>query len=396
MAGFALDSIGNYSNDPYFMYAFNNSYYPNFMGATSSTTSSNEKVTPEENYIIPQSKKEESSSNAGLVVGGLLTVGAGALLYKAHKKGGDKGIAEGFKQIWRGFRGKAATTGESAVEKASERTAETVTSKFNAIMGKDGKLVYTIPGKTKTISGQKAVEDFANQYDIDLNKLMRLNKNSKLNGYKFEFEDGGIKNIITVKDGKIVDIHNGTTSIKHMLESGVPDEIRFTEKLKDKVAQIEKRESGWGKGLTDIQWTTQIGDNTLNITKANLKHGTKTSKIELTSLERLGEDSDAVKAYFYRNPELKNIFTSKEIAKGKLPEGMKIESFVQKFDDKVKCHYKDGELSGITREGKYFAKGTDECDAFLGENQDVLNKMIERIFKDNKLPTDINAVLVAA
>ncbi len=392
MTGYALDSIGAYGYDPAFLQALN-SYNLNFKSQPTDTI-----PTENVNNIMPQSKAEETnSSNAGIIVGGLLTVGAGALLYKAHKKGGDKGLAEGFKQIWNGLRGKGTQAATEATGGAVENaTAETVTSKFSAMMGADGKLVYTIPGKTKTISGKNAVEDFANKYDIDLKKLTRFNKNSKLDGYKFVFEDGGIKNTVTVKNGEIIDIHNGTTSIKNVTESTIPNEIRFVDKLRAKVAQIEKREAGWGKGLTDVQWTTQIGDNTLKITKANLKAKTAASKVELTSLERFAEDSDAVKAYFYRNPEAKALFTSKDLTNGKLPKGMKIESYVHNFDATTKCHYKDGELVGITKGGKYFAKGSDECDAFLGENQDVLKKVIEKIFKDNKLPTDIKAVLVAA
>ena len=395
--GYGINSIGSYASDPYFMYALN-SYNPNFMGTQQTPMVSQPNYTIEQPPVTTPpsfkgSDEEKESSNTGLIVGGTVVAGAATLLYAA-KKGNGKGVREGFKNIWRGLTGKGA-------EKASQAAAEKASAKIRAIMGKDGKLVYTISGKTTTINGNKAVEDFANNNGIDLQNLIKFNKDSKLTGYKFEFEDSGIKNIVTVKDGKIADIHNGTKSIKDIMASTVPDDIRFIEKLEKRISSIENREKGFLRGLKDIEYTTQIGDDILSVTKTNAKRNTNPTSLKLETLERFKEDTDAVNALFYRNPELKQIFKSKDIIGGKLPNGMKIESFVHNFDRNTKCHYKNNELVGITikdSHGKerYYAKDSDKCCAFLSANEDVLQKQIQRIFKDNKIPTDIQAVLVAA
>ena len=397
--GYGINSIGSYASDPYFMYALN-SYNPNFMG-----TQQTPMVSQPQNYTIEQpavtttapsfkgSDDEKESSNAGLIVGGTVVAGAATLIYAA-KKGNGKGIKEGFKNIWRGLTGKGA-------EKAAQEAAEKVSAKIRAVMGKDGKLIYTIPGKTTTISGDLAVRDFANKNGIDLQDLLKFKKDSKLTGYKFEFKDGNINNIVTVKDGKIVDIHNGTKSIKDIINSTDPDDMRFVDKLKERISSIENRENGFLRGLKDIEYTNQFGDDILSVTRANASRKTKPTSLKLESLERFDADSDAVNALFYRNPELKQLFTSKAIKDGKLPNGMKIESFVHHFDKNTKCHYKNNELVGITikdSKGKeiFYDKDSDKCCSFLGANEEILQKQLKIIFKDNKVPTDIQAVLVAA
>ena len=402
--GYGINSIGSYASDPYFMYALN-SYNPNFMG-----TQQTPAVSQPQNYTIEQpavtttapsfkgSDDEKESSNAGLIVGGTVVAGAATLIYAA-KKGNGKGIKEGFKNIWRGLTGKGA---ETAAEKAAQEAAEKVSAKIRAVMGKDGKLIYTIPGKTTTIQGEQAIRNFASRNGIDLQDLLKFNKDSKLTGYKFEFKDGHINNIVTVKDGKIVEIHNGTESItdKILNAQSSPDKV-FLEKLKQRVSDIENRETKRLQGLKDVEYTNQIGDDILVVkSKKNAAGDWEGIASQLTTLKKYNADSEAVKALFYRNPELKQLFTSKAIKDGKLPNGMKIESFVYDFNG-TKCHYKNNELVGITikdSKGKerFYDKDSDKCCAFLGANEEILQKQLKIIFKDNKVPTDIQAVLVAA
>ena len=99
--------------------------------------------------------------------------------------------------------------------------------------------------------------------------------------------------------------------------------------------------------------------------------------------------------YLYNNPEAKKVFLSETLKKGKIPEGMKVESFDFTFDKHTKCHYKDGKLVGITKDGEYCAKGSEKCDAFLADNETTLNKEIEDLVKNGELKDYENPVLIA-
>ena len=97
--GYGISSIGNYANDPYFMYAYNG-YNPNFMGVqqySQAVQSAPEVQAPDTTVVTDPTfkgadKSEGSSSNTALLLGGT-AVSAAALIYAA-KKGNGKGIKE--------------------------------------------------------------------------------------------------------------------------------------------------------------------------------------------------------------------------------------------------------------------------------------------------------------
>ncbi len=391
--GLGINGISSYANDPYFAYALS-SYNPNFMGTQQ--TVQQPQVTPPavdtsaSTTNLPQADYTEKSSNAGTVAGVIGTaLTAGALIY-AYRKG--KGTGEGLARIKNGFKKMLGMDVKTTAE-----TSQTVVNKIRAVKGKDGKLVYTIPGKNKTLRSTAEINKYAADYGIDLKQLSKFNaEKSKLNGYQFEIKDGGITNLITVKNGQIADIHNGTKSIKDILDSTNADDIKFVESIQKRIADIEKGvNTNWNayKGLKNIEYQTQINDDIVTMTRTSL--GEKPKVTELTTLERFSQDSDAFKAYLYNNPEAKQIFLSETLKKGQIPEGLKVESFDYSFNKQIKCHYKDGNLVGITKDGKYYAKGSDGCDAFLAENEDVLKKAIDKIFKKGELKNFENPVLVA-
>ncbi len=407
-----VNGIGSssYYTDPYFLYALN-SYNPNFQGMTnvpsatgteqtannaaaaatanttntantaSNTTASNPAFTGEE---------EKSSSHTGLIVTGL--TGTAALIYAA-KRGNGKGIKAGFKNIWKSI------TGNKAAQETAKDAASSVSDKLRAALDKKGNLVYTIPGKNKTVKGVNEINKYAKEYDINTKQLQKFNsENSTLKGYEFTYKDGGIDNVVRVKDGKIVDINNGVKSIKDdILDSTKPEDIAFVEKLEKQIAKIEQGTSGNAsayKGLRNIEYQTQIGDDTVTVLRKSID--SKPEIRELTTLERFSQDSEALKAYLYNNPEAKQAFVQKTLEKGRIPEGVKIESFDYNFSRNIQCKYKDGKLEGIVKDGKYYEKGTDTCDAFLADNEEILNKAIEKLLKKGKLQNFHNAVLVAA
>ena len=395
-SGYGINSIGSYANDPYFAYALN-SYNPNFQGTQSAggtPTVAAPAVNTESaaSANLPKADYSEDS-NAGKVAAVIGTlVGAGTLI-AAYKKG--KGTGEGLTRIKNGFK---KIFGIGDTNKTTNAASETISNTLRAMKGKDGKLVYTIPGKNKTLRTQKEIEQYAADYGIDLKQLQKFNsKQSKLNKYQLVIEDGGKTNTVTVKNGEIVDINNGTESItKKILDSTDGADKEFRRKIEDQIADIEKGLTGdnlRGKTIRNIEYQTQIGDDIVNVTRTSLKD--KPEINEFTTPERFSQDSEALKAYLYNNPEAKKVFLSETLKKGKIPEGMKVESFDYTFDRHTKCHYKDGNLVGITRDGKYYAKGSDKCDAFLADNETKLNKEIEDLVKNGELKDYENPVLIA-
>jgi len=391
---YSINGIGSsYATDPYFWKAYNS---PNFMAgyqsqlataanAAATQQTSSTQATTSNVSALPQTSAKEESSGGGLIAAGLLAAGGiGATIYAA-KKGNGKGVIQGFKNIF-------------GIGKNAETEAAKAYSQIRASVDKNGKLTYTLPGKTKTLTSSTAINDYASKYGIDLKPLSKFNsKTSKLTGYKFTIADGGKVNTVTVKNGEIVDIHNGTKSIKEILESTNADDIKFVDKIKDKIAKVEKGASGNQsayKDLTNIEYQTQIGDDIVTMTRTSISAKPQISA--LTTSERFAEDAEALKAYLYNNPDAKEVFLSQALKKGKLPDGIRVESFDYSFDKHIKCHFKDGQLTGITQDGKYYAKGTDKCDSFLADNESVVNKAVDKIKESGKLSKYENAVLVAA
>ena len=392
---YGINSIGSYANDPYFAYALN-SYNPNFQGAQQVTTTENTPTVtvPVTNTTAQsESQKSETSegSGAGKVAGVIGTIATAGAMIAAYRKG--KGSGEGLKRIGNGFKKMLGME-----VKAADSPLQEAVNKIRAAKGKDGKLVYTIPGKNKTLRTEAEIQQYAADYGIDLKQLQKFNsKQSKLNKYELVIEDGGITNIVTVRNGEIVDIKNGTESItKKIMNSTDGADRVFLRKIRDQIADIEKgftADNLRGKTIRNIEYQTQIGDDIVNVTRTSLKDKPKID--EFTTPERFSQDSEALKAYLYNNPEAKKVFLSETLKKGKIPEGMKVESFDYTFDTHTKCHYKDGNLVGITRDGKYYAKGSDKCDAFLADNETKLNQEIENIVKKGELKYYENPVLVA-
>lgn len=400
MTTLGVNGIGSsYYTDPYFLYALN-SYNPNFMGANTasagSATSGTETATATQPASTAQTanpsfegNSEKSSSNTGLIVAGV--AGTAGLLY-ALKRGNGKGIKAGFKNIWNGI------TGNKAAQEVTEAAAS-VSNKLRAVLDKKNNLVYTIPGKNKVLKTEAEIRKYAENYGINTKQLQKFNsENSKLSSYEFKITgEEGIVNTVRVKDGKIVDINNGTKSIKDILDSTKPEDIKFVENIEKQIAKIESGVSGnqsLYKGLMNIEYQTQMGDDMVTVLRKSI--GSKPEIKELTTLERFGKDSEALKAYLYNNPEAKQVFLSETLKKGKIPEGVKIESFDYNFSKSIQCKYKDGKLAGIVKDGKYYEKGTDTCDAFLADNEAILNKAIEKLYKKGNLKDFHNAVLVAA
>lgn len=379
--GYGINSI-SYANDPYFMYALN-SYNPNFMGMqqtqTTQTQTTQQTTNPSfqgNTQNLPKADYSEDS-NTGLVVGGLtIAAGAAALIYA-----GRKGKLGGIKKF----------LGFGSNEKSATNLAEELKNKITVKYNKSGNLVYTIPGKTTSINGLTDIQKFAKDNNIPFDDLIKFTKeNSTIKGGSFKFTDNGIDNVVTFKDGKIIDINNGTSSIKNILESTDSNDIKFVEKLEKEIAKIYNQEKGWNQNLKELEYSTKIGDDILTLTR-NMNGAGKTrlerlSKMQLTSLERFSQDSDMVKAYLHDNDSAR-IFVSENLRKGKLPENLKIVEFSNKYNKNTICHFgENGKLIGITENGKFYNNQTDKFKAFEYDNNSTVQKMVAKILKNNNIP----------
>ena len=394
--GLGINGINSYAYDPYFAYALN-AYNPNFQG-TQQTVSQPQVTTPAVDTSastanLPKADYSEKDSNAGTVAGVIGTLATAGTLIYAYRKG--KGTGEGLTRLKNGFKKMFGMEVKAAAE-----STQAVANKIRAHKDKNGKLFYTIPGKNKTLKTEAEINRYAADYGINMKNLSKFDaEKSKLNGYQFKITDNNVENTVTVKNGQIVDILNGqNTSIKQkILESTDVNDIRFVDKIQKQIADIEKGVgSNWSayKGLTNIEYQTQIGDDVVTMTRAAINQ--KPKVVEFTTLERFPQDSKALKAYFYDHPEEKKVFLSETLKKGKIPEGMKVESFDYSFDKQTKCHYKNGKLIGITQNGKYSAKGSEDCNAFLADNEADLEKAINKIYESGELKNFENPVLIMA
>lgn len=338
-------------------------------------------------YVVkPAAKKEESHTMRNLAVTAAV-VTAGTAIYGMYK-GKTWNPIEGLKTVGKSLK--------AAWNSAGKKTTEGVTEKLKVIVGKDGKLSYLVPGKTEVIK-EANVAAKASEYGIDLKKLIGFKGGSNvLDGATFKL-DG---NTVTFADGKISKILNnsGSDVTKEMLakaKSGTGADKDFIARIEQQIAEYitnaSKMEKGWSKGLTNISVTRQIGDN---IAKVSYNNGSKPVVKQLTTLERLSADSDAVKNFFYENPRLKELFTSKDWTAGKLLNGTNIVSCEVPFDGRT-LKFEAGKLVGFIEGAKYYPRGHEKFGSYLADNETKINDYIKNIFKDNKIPSDVTAILQA-
>lgn len=175
--GYGISSIGNYANDPYFMYAYNG-YNPNFMGVQQypqAVQSAPEVQAPDTTVVTDPTfkgadKSEGSSSNTALLLGGT-AVSAAALIYAA-KKGNGKGIKEGFKNIYNSWFKKGAEKAADKIDDAAAKISNilkdggknlkeyTIQKDGMSFIMKDGKPVKIITQDKKVIDKAKDVTDW--------------------------------------------------------------------------------------------------------------------------------------------------------------------------------------------------------------------------------------------
>ena len=405
---YAISSLGGY--DPYMMYALNSPNYYALLqaqagnetqGAGQAATASEPafKGSDEELANLPKADYSESN-NTGTILG----VGATAAitiagLEKKKKRGNGKGIKAGLKAIWNGITGKA-----------DDAAAEGVSKKLNEIkvtLGADGKPRYQIPGKTTKVTDQNEIQRLLDE-NKELRSLSGLGKNidKKIESATFKLEDGGVINTITFDGDKIVRItnNNGADITAQFVKDGkllssfnnVADR-EFATKIEQaitKVKNVDKEVLGKQYDLSDITYTTRIGDNQAKVFRAKINAntqngGSKPEIKELTTLKDLDADSDEVLAYIRTQREAGNdisaIIGKDFVEKGKLPNGFKIGTFNMQDGNNL-IRVVDGKADGITIGGVFYDGKSDKFKAYMEKHEKAINDMIKDALKDNKIP----------
>ena len=406
---YAISSLGGY--DPYMMYALNSPNYYALLqaqagnetqGAGQAKTASEPafKGSDEELANLPKADYSESS-NTGTILGvgatAAITI-AGGLAYAA-KRGNGKGIKAGLKAIWNGITGKA-----------DDAAAEGVSKKLNEIkvtLGADGKPRYQIPGKTTKVTDQNEIQRLLDE-NKELRSLSGLGKNidKKIESATFKLEDGGVINTITFDGDKIVRItnNNGADITAQFVKDGkllssfnnVADR-EFATKIEQaitKVKNVDKEVLGKQYDLSDITYTTRIGDNQAKVFRAKINAntqngGSKPEIKELTTLKELDADSKEVLAYIRTQREAGNdisaIIGKDFVEKGKLPNGFKIGTFNMQDGNNL-IRVVDGKADGITIGGVFYDGKSDTFKAYMEKHEKAINDMIKDALKDNKIP----------
>lgn len=246
--GYGISSIGNYANDPYFMYAYNG-YNPNFMGVQQypqAAQSVSDVQVPDTTVVTDPAfkgsdKSEGSSSNTALLVGGT-AVSAAALIYAA-KKGNGKGIKEGFKNIYNSWFKKGAEKAADKIDDAAAKISNIIKGKgLNECQVKNGTDLITIKNggvsniitkaekKVKNVAGVRLPSGVsATSKDVTFSSIERTIKH-KGKDYK----------VVLDKEGNIIEafVKNKKVNIDDLDKDITEKAQTFTDTLKGKKIQL--------------------------------------------------------------------------------------------------------------------------------------------------------------
>jgi len=362
----SLGAIGGYGYDPYFMAAYQ-SYNPNFQGASQSTgttqTTQQQGLTTSEPTFRAKKKEEKSSGSAAkLIVGGALAIGTGVMLYKAHKKGGEKGIVEGFKQMWKGITGKGGQTASAKPKTFSYQEingAQTVTIPNRTNIIRENQL-----GKLNSVGSDKAIVEIIDTTTNKLSKGVRLNKGTYCDdNLKLVFKDGKVVKYEVKTDDKWVDM---LSKYKNPIEA---DDITNQKRINEVLAKFQKGEDI--DKFTDIRYTHTENGVTKVFTKANKDAN---AELKYAFANRFNIADDAVEAYRLDNNNADKAL--KALAEGK-DDGWKIAKADYVSPTHGTFHIENGKITGLTIDGTKYSVDSDKYKSLYKNNKEAFDNVLK-------------------
>lgn len=387
----------NYMSDPYFMAALQ-AYNPNFKSAQSTQeaqlkalqamyqqAAASDSATQTTTQAASAALNNELTENndgisAGkiLVGGALATAAIAGYIYTRGKGNGN--FIEGAKNIWNSLRTKGTSIKQNIESPSTTISARRI----------NGKNIYTIPEHKITIKDK--IAEFAQQNGIDLtpDKLKFSTNYSKIVGANFKHKVENDVYTIAIKDGNFEIFDKNHNPLKELWtkDSGK------TSILADISKRVDTVLSGNIKGnlpafrnLANIEYVNTVGDDVITIvtnTLNNSGHAAKKQIKELTTLKRFTEDANEVQAYFKNHPGVQELFTSKNIKKGKLPEQLTPKSFNATIGQNV-FHFDRGNVVGVEINGRFYKNGSTPADVEINRQKEKIEKLIKQVYTDRTL-----------
>lgn len=321
------------------------------------------------NGIIPASSssaQQATSSNAGFWVTG--AIGAAALIAYATKGKGGKILSSFF---------------NSAKKSISAKNGVLQNIK---VLKKGNKVMCFVPGQRVKLTEPNRISNYIRECGIDRQALVGLKEgSSRLVGGTFKTQNGYT---VTFEGDKIIKIvkKNKSLDIKSF------DKTKL-EEIKSEIETAKEMNEHWTKGFTEAKVIREVDDNIATVVyKKRPNEYVKPEITELNALKMLEREDKAVKSWLYEHPE-ENVIIGKNVFKrNNAPDGMKVgeASFTAKG---ITYHFNNGEIVGITKEGKYIAKGKVDCNEILADNEEEMKKIYDCIFNSDSVSDKVRQFL---
>lgn len=371
----ALNGMGGYGYgygyDPYFMQAYqaynlNQAQAMQAAEAQRAAAQAAQTQAATQTATVPMTAQqpEEKKSNAGLVIGGLATVGAAALLYKAHKKGGDKGIKEGLKMMWKGVTGKG-----------NQAPKREVFTKFTARQTESGTWFAQVPNRHQRVD----LSDTAKLNELGIPTEIPKVGDKGVRVREFVINHDG--NTLKIRNDKVVKYENkNNEDILNLWNNPVNKEQEtYKETIEKIISKIKNGEATDAK-LEYIKYS-QVDDG---IIRTFTKKGTDDAVMTDVITNRFGLGSKEVTAARVKDANVDKALTA--IKHGKAPEGMVAKQAKYSTSRGSEFQIKDGELKGMYgSDGKLYKLDSTDFLAWQYNNQKAYDKMLKDIKKGSGL-----------